>query len=137
LSPKGKNVDICYFYAFLMLEEKDLKFASRQLEDGVGASAGFGTVGGGARAAKKRLHQDAVLTDLQHFTRKLSDSAVGIRSGTERALSRLFLSPSPTFSDISNTAAGTAAVAAAHASGDSYSQRSSYSSAKEEKIIME
>jgi DNA topoisomerase IB len=54
LSPKGKNVDMCYFYAFLMLEEKDFKFASRQLEDGAGASAGFGTVGGGAMATKEK-----------------------------------------------------------------------------------
>jgi hypothetical protein len=45
LSPKGKNVDIPFFYAFLMLDNVDLTFVSRKLEDGVGASAGFGTVG--------------------------------------------------------------------------------------------
>jgi hypothetical protein len=28
LNPKGKNIDNRYFYAFLMLEEKDLKFTS-------------------------------------------------------------------------------------------------------------
>jgi hypothetical protein len=54
LSPKGKNVEMCYFYLFLVMEEKDLKFASRQLEGGVRASAGFGTVGSGATATKKR-----------------------------------------------------------------------------------
>jgi hypothetical protein len=43
-------VDIGHFYAFLMLETKDLEFASRSLEPGVGASAGLGTVGGGAAA---------------------------------------------------------------------------------------
>jgi len=47
LSPKGKNVDIPFFYAFLMLDNVDLTFVSRKLEDGVGTSAGFGTVGGG------------------------------------------------------------------------------------------
>jgi hypothetical protein len=31
----------------LMLETKDLKFASRSMEPGVGASVGLGTVGGG------------------------------------------------------------------------------------------
>jgi hypothetical protein len=31
LSPKGKNVDMGNFYKFLMLEDKDLKFASRSL----------------------------------------------------------------------------------------------------------
>jgi len=50
-SPKGKNVDMGFFYAFLMLEDKDLKFASPSLEDGVGASAGLGTVGGGVAVA--------------------------------------------------------------------------------------
>jgi len=47
LSPKGKNVDMGIFYDFL-LEDKDLKFASRSSEGGVGASAGLGTVGSGA-----------------------------------------------------------------------------------------
>ncbi len=78
LSLEGKNVDMCYFYAFLMLEDKNLKFSSRQLEYGVGASTGFGTVGGGAMATKKRLHPDAVLTNIQQLTQKLSDSANGI-----------------------------------------------------------
>jgi uncharacterized protein YaaR (DUF327 family) len=32
LNPKGRNIDYSYFYAFLMFEEKDLKFSSRQLE---------------------------------------------------------------------------------------------------------
>jgi len=32
LNPKGRNIDYSYFYAVLMLEEKDLKFSSRQLE---------------------------------------------------------------------------------------------------------
>ncbi len=41
LNAKGKNVDISYFYEFLMLEDKDLKFASRQLEDIAIGSAGL------------------------------------------------------------------------------------------------
>jgi hypothetical protein len=53
LNPKGKNVDYSHFYAFLMLEEKHLKFASWHLEEGIGASAGFRTVGGGVTAVKK------------------------------------------------------------------------------------
>jgi hypothetical protein len=36
-----------------MLEDKDLKYASWQLEEGIGTSAGFGTVGGGVTAVKK------------------------------------------------------------------------------------
>jgi hypothetical protein len=75
--------------------------------------------------------------DIQQLTQKLSNSADGIQSGTEGAISRLFLSPSPTYSDVSNAAAGTAVLAAAHASGDSYSQCNSYSSAKEEKMVVE
>jgi hypothetical protein len=54
LSPKGKNIYMGIFYAFLMLEDQDLKLASRSLEDGVGASSGFGTVGGGAAVALNR-----------------------------------------------------------------------------------
>jgi hypothetical protein len=38
-------MDMSYFCAFFMLEDKDLKFASCQLDYGV---AGFGTIGGGA-----------------------------------------------------------------------------------------
>lgn len=45
LSPKGKNMDMGIFYAFLMLEDKDLKFASRSLEFGIRASTGLGTAG--------------------------------------------------------------------------------------------
>jgi hypothetical protein len=45
LNAKGKNMDMSYFCAFFMLEDKDLKFASCQLDYGV---AGFGTIGGGA-----------------------------------------------------------------------------------------
>jgi len=130
LSPKGKNIDMSYFYAFLMLEDKDLKFASRQLEDGVGASAGFGTVGGGATATKRKRHsQESVLTDIQQLTKKLSDSADGIRTDTERAITRLF-SPSPTMSDLSGpgVAVGTPA--------ESYTLQK-YNSAKEDKLIVE
>jgi hypothetical protein len=69
-----------YFYAFLMLGDENQKLASRQLEDGVGASTGFGIVGGGAPATKrKRNHQEAVLTDIQQITGKLSNSADGIQ----------------------------------------------------------
>ncbi len=49
---------------------------------------------------EKRNHQEAVLTDIQQLTKKLSDSADGIRTDTERAITRLF-SPSPTMSDLS------------------------------------
>ncbi len=40
LNAKGKNIDLSYFYALLMLEGKDLRFVSWQLEDRIGASAG-------------------------------------------------------------------------------------------------
>ena len=53
-SPKGKNVDIPFFYAFLMLETTDLTSVSRKLGDGVGAGAGFGTVGGGKNVSESK-----------------------------------------------------------------------------------
>jgi hypothetical protein len=72
LNPKSKNIDYSYFYAFLMLEDKDLKFASWQLEEGIGTSAGFGTVGGGVTAVKKKLNvQEVVALDIQSLTKKL------------------------------------------------------------------
>jgi hypothetical protein len=46
-SPKGKNVDIPFFYVFLMLDDKDPNFVSLRLGNGIGASTGFGTIGGG------------------------------------------------------------------------------------------
>jgi hypothetical protein len=91
LNAKGKNIDLSYFYAFLMLEDKDLKFASRQLDDGIGASAGFGTVGGGATAArKKRNVQEVVALDIQNLTKKIAENADGIRVDTQNAITRLF-----------------------------------------------
>ena len=52
LNAKGKNMDMSYFHAFLMLKDKYLKFASHQLDGGVGASAGLGTIGGGTAATR-------------------------------------------------------------------------------------
>jgi hypothetical protein len=53
-----------------MLEDKDLKYASWQLEEGIGTSAGFGTVGGGVTAVKKKLNvQEVVALDIQSLTK--------------------------------------------------------------------
>ncbi len=41
LSPKGKNVDIPFLYAFLILDYEDFILVSRSLEDGVSTSAVF------------------------------------------------------------------------------------------------
>jgi hypothetical protein len=130
LNAKGKNVDMSYFYAFLMLEDKDLKFASRQLEDIVDASAGFGTVGGGAAATRKKQNvQEVVTMDIQNLTKKIADSAEGLCEDTQKAITRLF-SPSPTYSDVSfNAKSGGVS--------DSIAVSSSYNSAKEDKLIVE
>jgi len=102
LSPKGKNIYMGIFYAFLMLEDKDLKFASRSLEDGVGASAGFGTVGGGAAVAlnKKRDALEAALSQIDVVTRHLSDNSDRLTTTMEKVMVCLF-SPSPTFTEVS------------------------------------
>jgi hypothetical protein len=46
-----------------VLEEKDLKFASEEPEEGIGAGAGagFGTVGGGVTAVKKKPRSSSLL----------------------------------------------------------------------------
>ena len=67
-----------------MLEDKDLKFASRSLENGVGASAGLGTVGGGASVVVNRKNSDRLTVT------------------TEKAMVRLF-SPSPAFTEVSGS----------------------------------
>jgi hypothetical protein len=122
LSPKGKNVDMGIFYAFLMLEDKDLKFASRSLEDGVGASAGFGTVGGGTAVVlnKKRDASEAALSQIDLLTRRLSENSDRLTNTTEKAMVRLF-SPSPTFTDVSS----------------SVNETASYVAAKEVKVVVE
>jgi hypothetical protein len=72
-----------------MLETKHLKFASRSLEPGVGASASLGTVGDGVAAT---MHQK--------------------RDVSEKDMVHLF-SPSPTFTDISCNGGGSSSYAAA------------------------
>jgi hypothetical protein len=125
LSPKGKNVYIGNFYAFLMLETKDLKFASRSLEPDVGASAGLGTVGGGVAATihGKRDASEAALTELNVLARHLSENSAKLMNTAEIAMVHLF-SPYPTFTDISCNG------------GDGVAS-SSYAAAKECKVFVE
>jgi hypothetical protein len=77
ITHKGRNVDISNFYAFLMLETKDLKFASRSLEPGVGPSAGLGTVDSGAAAMtnQKRDASDAAMVQIDMLMKHLADNS--------------------------------------------------------------
>jgi hypothetical protein len=97
----------------LILEDKDLKFASRSLEGGVGASAGFGTVGGGAAvvASRKRDVSEMASSQIDLLTRRLSENSDRHTSTTEKAMVHLF-SPSPTFTDVSTVGTESAYVAA-------------------------
>jgi hypothetical protein len=107
ITHKGRNLDIGNFYAFLMLETKDLKFASRSLEPGVGASAGLGTVGGGAAATtnQKRDASDVAMVQIDMLTKHLADNSDRLTNEKEKAMVHLF-SPSPTFTDISCSGGG-------------------------------
>jgi hypothetical protein len=58
-----------------MLEEKDLKFASQQQQEGIGAGAGFGKVGGGVTAVKKKKWLHWIFKVLQQN----AESVDGIR----------------------------------------------------------
>jgi hypothetical protein len=95
-----------------MLEDKDLKFASRSLEGGVGASAGFGTIGSGAAvvASRERDVSEAALSQIDLLMRRLSENSDRLTSTTEKAMVRLFL-PSPTFMDVSTAGTESAYVA--------------------------
>ena len=97
-----------------MLENKDLKFASRSYEGGVGASAGFGTVGGGAAvvARRKRDVSEVALSQIDLLTRRrLSENSDRLTSTTEKVMVRL-ISPCPTFTDVSTVGTESAYVAA-------------------------
>jgi hypothetical protein len=62
INSKGKNIDLAIFYAFMMLDGKDLRYVNRRLDEGVGASAGIGgDTGGGLKAPgnSKRKAADA------------------------------------------------------------------------------
>jgi hypothetical protein len=106
LSPKGKNVDIPFFYAFLMLDTVDLTFVSRKLEDGVGASAGFGTVGGGriVSESKKRKHGN-FCAGIGELTKNLAEQAEKITTNTNNAITKLFSPFSPLRSSFSESIA--------------------------------
>ena len=69
-----------------MLEDKDLKFASRSYEGGVGASAGFGTVGGGAAvvANRKRDVSEAALSQIDLLMCCLLENSDRLTSKTEK-----------------------------------------------------
>ena len=113
-----------------MLEDKDLKFSSWQLEGGIGASASFGTVGGGTTASRKKWNvQEVVAFDIQNLTKWIADSADAICEDTHRANTRFF-SPSSTFSDVSHTAWSSGIA-------DSATFATTYTSAKDDKIIVE
>jgi hypothetical protein len=96
LSPKGKNVDNPFFDAFLMLDTIDLTFVSGKLEDGVGASAGFGTVGGGriVSESKKRKH-GGVSAEIKELTKNLAKQAEKITTNTNNSITKLFSAFSP------------------------------------------
>jgi hypothetical protein len=122
LSPKGKNMDMGIFYAFLMLEDKDLKFASRSLEFGIKASTGLGTAGGGVAVAVswKRDASEEALSQIDVLTWRLSENSDRLTTMTEKVMVRLF-SPSPTITEVSDA-------------GD---DAASYVAAKESKVIVE
>ncbi len=78
-----------------------MKFSSCQLDDGVGASAGSGTIGGGAAATRRKHNiQEVVALNIQKLTNKSAENAEGLCGDMQNVVPRLF-SPSPTFCDIS------------------------------------
>lgn len=75
LSPKVKKKYLSFFYAFIMLEEKDLWFVSHSLDEGVGDSAGFGTTGGGVSVPQKknRNEQEVIAAEIMDLKKTISD----------------------------------------------------------------
>jgi hypothetical protein len=101
LSPKGTNVDIPFFFAFLMLETTDFTFVSRKLGDGVGASADFGTVGGGKNVSESKKRK-------QQLTKKFAGQAEKITANTNNAITNLISPFSPQCTSFSESIASAA-----------------------------
>jgi hypothetical protein len=96
LSLNGKNVDIPFFYAFLMLDTVALTFVSRKLQDGAGASTGFGTVGGVRVVLEtKKSKQVDVSSEIKKLTKNIAEQAEKITSNTNDAITKLFSPFSP------------------------------------------
>ena len=75
-----------------MLDNKDTSFVTWW--QGVGARAGFGTIGGGkAISGSKRRKKPDVSTDLLQVTQKLAKETDKITTNTNNAINKLF-SPS-------------------------------------------
>jgi hypothetical protein len=75
---KGKNYDHSLFYAFVMLDEVDLTFVSRHLNDNVGIEAGLGTEGGGEVAflpkkARVNSMSDEILSKVSNLTDRATE----------------------------------------------------------------
>jgi hypothetical protein len=86
-----------------MLDTVDLTFVSRKLEDEVGASAGFGTVGGCriVSESKKRKHGN-VSAEIKELTKKLAEQAEKITTNTNNAITKMFSLFSPQCSFLVN-----------------------------------
>jgi hypothetical protein len=69
-------VDMGNFYAFSIIETKDLKSASRSLKSGVSPSAGLGIAGGGVAAMinQKRGASEAMLSQIDVLAKHLSEN---------------------------------------------------------------
>ncbi len=79
---------------------------------------------------KKHNVQEVVVMGIQNLTKRIADSANVTRKGIQRAITRSFFSPSPTFSDVSYNARSSGIA-------DNSTFDSTFTSAKEDKIIVE
>lgn len=60
-----------FFVPFWMLNNMDLTFVTRSIEDGVGASARFGTVSGGKMVTELKKH--VTIQETKEFATKLAE----------------------------------------------------------------
>jgi hypothetical protein len=73
-----------------MLDDKKFTFVSRKLGDEVGASAGFGTVGGGKDVSESKNRKQVDLsTDLQQLRKKLAEQPEKITANTNNAITHI------------------------------------------------
>jgi hypothetical protein len=98
IQPKGKTLDVAYYYAYLQLHEEDLNYMSWRLDENVGVEAGVSTEGGGALAVKHKKQRretahDNILSGARQLTDTLTETALLIRNDNRKMIQQLVSTP--------------------------------------------
>jgi hypothetical protein len=98
VQPKGKTLDVAYYYEYLHLHEEDLNYMSRRLDENVGVEAGVTTEGGGPLAVKHKKQRretahENILSGARHLTDTLTETTLLIRNDNRKMIQQLVSTP--------------------------------------------